>query len=734
MDVLESSSAIKSSNLSAPVPTIPNTTLTNIMTTVCVEPSENGTVLDEILTSLTSKSHLDRDRALRRLETTLGDHDEIKMARLKSTLLSHLTEDDSWQTTHASVAASTILLLYDRASRNDSISIEPDLEFVEALQNVAAKLITHSEPRVREATSALIGALSQVSPISTYSTLTSILLAHADNNFSLDAQQRLEEASRIASRDVNDIAAGAAKSGRSLLHETEGWRGLETTLLALAALVKASGSVAANPSEDQQTFEDILSCVDRARPHPNRFVREAGLKLLDACVLSAACVSTRNVDFCVSKVTKACLPSLKEGLQDNWSQVRFVASVATRSILCNLSKKAREPFYDTLLPRMCLNRHYVAEGVRNYSQETWRTVLGAEGRRLLKHRLKGVLDFYVTQTSADNHAVREAACQSLGEAVLRLDTLAVADEAGRVVLALVNCFKDESWPVRDHACRALSDVVCAFPVQAEEEGVLEEVRALFVRHLSDNIPSVRTNCAQAFVRACAAYADDHPIMGFRNAARIAAEQMLGIASQREDGVTKAAVDSNENKVHVHDTQFGAARRLATLKQSGSEAHDDAHTNQVMYSCGSLAPKLRRGGGCSDHGFVRPKEGWEVSEGGLFVWRELIAHNVRGRAHASELFDNAVNSGTTGLSKNFRQKDKFIETILSAFRDGLAARLPVSSQAVPQIVRITAVATQDAQSDTVRRKARECRRLLAQNIGLRAVSEAEQAMNVPNSNT
>ena len=33
-----------------------------------------------------------------------------------------------------------------------------------------------------------------------------------------------------------------------------------------------------------------------------------------------------------------------------------------------------------LLPPMCLNRRYQAEGVRLYSQQTWERVMGSEGR------------------------------------------------------------------------------------------------------------------------------------------------------------------------------------------------------------------------------------------------------------------------------------------------------------------------------------------------------------------
>ena len=37
----------------------------------------------------------------------------------------------------------------------------------------------------------------------------------------------------------------------------------------------------------------------------------------------------------------------------------------------------------------------------------------------------------------------------------------------------------------------------------------------------------------------------------------------------------------------------------------ARANDPAlHTDKTMFSCGSLAPKLQRGGGCVDHGFAR----------------------------------------------------------------------------------------------------------------------------------
>merc|ERR1711997_359192 len=51
-----------------------------------------------------------------------------------------------------------------------------------------------------------------------------------------------------------------------------------------------------------------------------------------------------------------------------------------------------------------------------------------------------------------------------------------------------------------------------------------------------------------------------------------------------------------------------------------------HENQTMYSCGSLAPKMKRsvggGGGCTDCKFKKPSEPWEAADGCLYLLCEL----------------------------------------------------------------------------------------------------------------
>ena len=58
---------------------------------------------------------------------------------------------------------------------------------------------------------------------------------------------------------------------------------------------------------------------------------------------------------------------------------------------------------------------------------------------------------------------------------------------------------------------------------------------------------------------------------------------------------------------------------SVLKMNGLNNDDYLATRpppslSQMYSCGSLAPKMKRGGGCMDHQFHKPTQPWEKSEG------------------------------------------------------------------------------------------------------------------------
>ena len=113
----------------------------------------------------------------------------------------------------------------------------------------------------------------------------------------------------------------------------------------------------------------------------------------------------------------------------------MAASVATRAFFMTLAPEARPEFYGLLLPRMCLNRYYVAEGVRIFSQKSWAQVAGSEGKTLIERYIAETVDYYISQSEAENHAVREAACACIAELGAKV-SLFFLHGSGRFVAAV----------------------------------------------------------------------------------------------------------------------------------------------------------------------------------------------------------------------------------------------------------------------------------------------------------
>jgi hypothetical protein len=61
------------------------------------------------------------------------------------------------------------------------------------------------------------------------------------------------------------------------------------------------------------------------------------------------------------------------------------------------------------------------------------------------------VDFYLAQSQADNHAVREAACACIAELGSKVDTGCLGKHVPSLLKGLMEAFQDDSWPVRDGA-------------------------------------------------------------------------------------------------------------------------------------------------------------------------------------------------------------------------------------------------------------------------------------------
>ena len=660
---------------------------------------------------LTAESHLIRSRAHAQLQSCAPSAKTSELLSLADQAARRLEGAHPWYVVLGGVMTCEVL-----------VPIVTDESFEQSVLVALHSIMQHTEPRVRVASGSLIGALAARRGPAVWHELVPHLLRYVEDNFVLDESVRLDEASKVATREL-DAESGKSKTASAMLHETEGWKCLETMLGALTNVIKGCGVQVLSEVGPQEALSAVsglgtmISFVQRASDHTNRFIREAGLKLLDALLSSAKTIREQN-DECtvVHDIGMRCLEVVRNGLQDNWSQVRFCACVAARTLLQAFTADEREMVYGDLLPRMCLNRHYVAEGVRQYSHETWRTVVGQDGRRVMQERIGAFIEFYQSQCKADNHAVREAACQSLSEAALRLESGVVEDWIAQVVDGLIGGFKDESWPVRDHACRSLAAVTEAFGEKVRESGRVEEIMQLFERHLGDNIMSVRRNCGEGYVTVGVQYADDEEF-GVKRVGRVAGEHLARMKDQPES-------KANSTPKQMSNTQFGASTKL-----SGVGVDDDAaHTNQVMYSCGSLAPKLRRGGGCSDHGFVRPREMWELADGGVYVWSALMRSGAAGRVVAVDMVDEVLQCATVGCAKTWGGKRRWIGRWLEAVREGVMIggnEVQWSDERVRIVMQVVVQA--ECGNDAASRSCAAFRRVFISKAGLRNVARAERTV-------
>ncbi|KAF0313434.1 hypothetical protein FJT64_016037 [Amphibalanus amphitrite] len=345
--------------------------------------------------------------------------------------------------------------------------------------------------------------------------------------------------------------------------------------------------------------DELLNLVIPALKHRNRFVREAGFGCLTAFLPKENFEHGSGVPP-VYDFGDRLAAAIADGMDDNWSQVRMAASVAARRFLCGLSAEQRQHYLPCLLPRVCLSRYYVAEGVKIYNQRTWETIAGQRGRELVEQYINDVVEYYLVATTAENHAVREAACYCITELLKKLPPQPLAPFAERVLDALLVCFQDDSWPVRDTACLAVGRLLVAFPETCRPH--LDRLYPLLFSNLHDNIPSVRQGGAEALANAVRAYG----------------EQALTLVMNRVREDLTALKDEPEPSGPA-----AAPGGYAERKQQ-RDNDEQLHTNQTMYSCGSLAPKMAAGGCSACHRFRRPVELWEAADGSARLLAELAA--------------------------------------------------------------------------------------------------------------
>jgi len=369
-----------------------------------------------------------------------------------------------------------------------------------------------------------------------YSSLAPILLSSIRSHF----YSRSEQLRSTALGDAPLIP----------LDDTTGWASLESSLLAYYNLLCGCGAEVAFPilqeaggaqvdtvkeeekKEGEMLVDLLITC---AAKHQNRFVRRAALdfihNLCNFLVVEKKSSSTSSNNAkqqekdeneeqsqAFGKVLKPLFArfasAIAFGLEDNWSELRLAATHASSKFFAALQARDRQheggdeeeagaSVWPLLLPRLCMNRFYAVEGVQVAAHSVWREVVGTQGKERLGANAEVAVRYYAAMSKTNNHMIVEAACHALAEVVVKLDRelviTASCDCASLAIFALSECLSNDSWPVRDASCMALGSILRLYSTRATADQ-LSSFLDTCESNLSDAIPSVRENAAQALLQ------------------------------------------------------------------------------------------------------------------------------------------------------------------------------------------------------------------------------------------
>ncbi|CAH8456450.1 unnamed protein product [Schistosoma haematobium] len=649
---------------------------------VAIQPME-ATNLLSTLELLCAPKKLDREKGEDQLNNISLTSDEVKL--VSSWIEEKLEGLSNWEDVFGGITAAIILL------RNVDYRSLVDVGIVGKLEDQAVECHDNPEFRVRIAAGQLMGSLCRHAGLSLFIRYLPTVIQGVVTNLERNTEAPVSEA-ELSLRELNlakECSTNLSSSSLSIFHDTAGWKNLETWMKCLQEMVSNL------PSKDFIKVDRtiILELIFKAVQHVNRFVRETGYDVLSTMISHHLCYTESEAKEAtyINVATQ-----LAKGLSDNWSQVRMAASRAVRTLfeVDPPSGYTRDDIYPILLPAMCLNRYYVAEGVRIYSQDTWCRVTQGEGRKLLGQYLVPAVDYYIQQSDADNHAVREASCASMAEIVTKLDPNLLLPCVSKLLDALIVCFGDESWPVRDAACVALGSLISTFPNETRAAGYDNLMATQFLRNLSDSIPSVRDGAAKSIAAILKSVGDQNLFQHYINH-----------IVEKIDGLSKQPKESHgAESCRVSGKGPGASH---VTVHSGDAAHDSRHTDQVMYSCGSLAPKLqkgRKGGGCHNGLHQRASEPWEEADGAIRligqisdkfpnrVTDDLIEQLLKGCEHRNythypyflETACNVIVQLCNHLEKP--QFKKYMDAFLEVLATAVESKLPLAVNAASECLK------------------------------------------------
>lgn len=546
----------------------------------------------EPLKQLCSPTSQERDRGYQEAQRYLTTAKGADVSVFEAAVLSLLENDKTaWESKIGALLGAKAIVEHRRSARQPS-----NEQFDESVASACLSLAADPNVNVRLEAGHVLGTVCAVDGVKLYQKHHRDLMHLIETYLERDPSE--SGSVKDDARTEDNLSQDGSSAAKVLLN-TVGWRHLETSIKCLQAVVDGCGT-----SFEEFVDRKLTELLCKSAQHVSRFVRETTFCVISSLVACCSASCSKS-PFSPDQFGHDISRCLAFGLADNWSQVRLAASEATRKFLLSFSERERELFFPELLPQMCLNRYYTADGVRIYSQETWRRIAKTEGKELVQRHIASVVKYYMSQAAAENHAVREAACACIAELASKIAHDAVKPYVCRLFRTLLVCFRDPSWAVRDAACLACGNFVLCYP--EESKASLKTVYPLFFNNLQDCIPSVRQGAAAALANVVRAYGQE----AFQVVKVKITEGLAGVAKQ-----------PTESLVYRDVQGWGSSSASPGSLKAIKKAHDNdpaLHSNQQTFSCESLTP---RAGLPTDWNYRKPSEPWELADGCIYLISEL----------------------------------------------------------------------------------------------------------------
>ena len=437
-------------------------------------------------------------------------------------------------------------------------------------------------------------------------------------------------------------------AGSVLLDDTTGWNTLETSykiVIELMISIKCNSKylrslISKWMYSNDQSSEYIELLLVSASSHRNRYMREHSFMLIQVLIEVLEKTPTNSYLAIMEHINTA----IAAGMQENWSQIRQVAVKSCCVFLCKdtLDDPVMRSYLKKLLPRLCLNRFYAAEGVKSVSHYSWREIFGQRGKEYYSEIVVLAAQYYSEASKSHNHVVCEAACHSMAELAAKiltsLSSEAVVGECVNIIVeALFNCINDDSWPIRDASSLSMGIVARYFPTHTSQK--IDAIWKRWLLNLKDSIWSVRENAALAIGHALCSENKDIVEYCFKNTMEYLSKNFLMALQVKRE--------INFIPTTVYD---------AMIKSTKSEPSDD-----------NTKSTWRHGGGwgcCID--CMEPRKGGntEISDGCVYLFRELLLSDNNKLSDNKEAYLEFVEMMRQLLQNtNFKDCDKTHTTIM-----------------------------------------------------------------------